>query len=192
MNHLTAAEFVDALDGTLDERRMWHLDTCTMCRTQIENLRSALVSGRAVEQPEPSPLFWANFSERVNTSIGGTRIEGSRWLSGISTPGVLGAAAALIVVVVIGAFWRSEIAEPRPDENMIVTPDLLLEPDESEAEKAWAVVRDAAEGIAWDEVHDAGLSTRPGQAERAVNSLTDKERERLIALLEEDLKKAGD
>jgi hypothetical protein len=191
MNHLTATEFVDALDGTLDERRMRHLDTCPMCRTQIDNLRSALVSGLAVEQPEPSPLFWANFSERVNTSIGGTRVEGSRWLSGILSPGVLGA-AALIVVVVIGAFWRSEIAEPRTDESMIVTRDLLLEPDESEAEKAWAAVRAAAEGIAWDEVHDAGLSTRPGQAERAVNSLTDKERERLIALLEEDLKKAGD
>lgn len=191
MNHLTATEFVDALDGTLDERRMRHLDTCPMCRTQIDNLRSALVSGLAVEQPEPSPLFWANFSKRVNTSIGGTRVEGSRWLSGILSPGVLGA-AALIVVVVIGAFWRSEIAEPRTDESMIVPVDLLLEPDESEAEKAWAAVRAAAEGIAWDEVHDAGLSTRPGQAERAVNSLTDKERERLIALLEEDLKKAGD
>ena len=191
MNHLTATEFVDALDGTLDERRMRHLDTCPMCRTQIDNLRSALVSGLAVEQPEPSPLFWANFSERVNTSIGGTRVERSRWLSGILSPGVLGA-AVLIVVVVIGAFWRSEIAEPRTDENMIVTGDLLLEPDESEAEKAWAAVRAAAEGIGWDEVHDAGLSTRPGQAERAVNSLTDKERERLIALLEEDLKKAGD
>ena len=42
MNHLTATEFVDALDGTLDERRMRHLDACPMCRTQIGNLRSAL------------------------------------------------------------------------------------------------------------------------------------------------------
>lgn len=191
MSHLTATEFVDLLDGTLDKSRMRHLDACAMCRTQMEDLGGALVSGLSVDQPEPSPLFWESFPGRVSASIGGSPVEDGRWSSWILSPRALAAGAVLIVLVLIGTSWRQQVADRR-EAVAIVEGDPLLEPTEPESEEGWAAVRAAAEGLVWEQVHDAGLSTRPGQAERAVINLTDTERARLIALLEEDLKKAGD
>lgn len=192
MNHLTATEFVDALDGTLDEGRLRHLDDCAMCSTQIGELRSALASGLGVDQPEPSPLFWESFPDRVNEGLRRTAVEDSRWMSWLLSPRAFAAAAALIVLTVIGASWQRQSAEHRLDRGTVADSDSGFEPNEVDSEEGWAAVRAAAENVPWDQVHDAGLSTRPGHVERALSTLTDRERARLIALIEEDLKKAGD
>ena len=57
MSHLSRDERLLALDGVLDPQRQAHLAACEACRTEVEGLRAVLARVRAVDVPEPSPLF---------------------------------------------------------------------------------------------------------------------------------------
>jgi hypothetical protein len=189
MNHLTAAELVDLLDGQLAPDRARHAESCEMCRAQIDGLRATLLRSAEATVPEPSPLFWDHLSARVREHIAADApadrrarfswIRAHRWLM------VAGGTAAMVLVT---THWITE-----SDLNLFrhapqQTVDLL---DDAEGEKAWAAVREAAEDIAWEDAQEAGITAPPGSAEDAMTRLTDKERERLITLLEEELKRTG-
>ncbi len=61
--------------------------------------------------------------------------------------------------------------------------------DDIEADDAWAVVRNVADQIEWDDAHDAGISTRPDAAERMAAELSRREQSELARLLEHELKR---
>lgn len=64
--HLRSQEFVDALDGALAPDRLEHLDGCGACRAELAAMQSVMIDVRpAGGVPDPSPLFWDHFSERV-------------------------------------------------------------------------------------------------------------------------------
>jgi hypothetical protein len=63
--------------------------------------------------------------------------------------------------------------------------------DDVEADGAWAVVRTAADDLAWDEVTAAGITAHPGSAERVALELTAAERAELARLLESEMKPNG-
>src|SRR5262249_7593962 len=66
MTHLTSQQFVEALDGTLTRKAAGHLSHCDACRREVDTLRALMTDVESArEVPDPSPLFWAHFSERV-------------------------------------------------------------------------------------------------------------------------------
>jgi predicted transcriptional regulator len=203
MSHLNAAEFVDLLDGNLEPERARHADACAMCRRQVDDLRGALASGLAAEQPEPSPLFWESFSARGREGLDAAPERGGRqWLPWILAPRVLAAAAAMAVLAATGFIWRAELTRsvdrgavvyaPTNQNSTAAAGDPQIDVRDLDPDDAWAAVSAIADSVAWEEAREAGFGAQPGEAERALGSLTDVERARLAALLEAELKKTGD
>src|SRR6185295_18015495 len=103
--HLSPQEFVDAADGVLTAARRDHADACESCHEHIAALRQLMTDvDLATEVPEPSPLFWDHFSQRVRAA---TRAESPApemawWRSwrSLSLGGLLAAAVLLIAVQV--------------------------------------------------------------------------------------------
>lgn len=92
--HVSPEALMDLAEGRGgdDERR--HLEACSECRSQAEELRESLRALARVEVPEPSPLYWQAFRRQV-----GGRLESEErprrwsfwWLPGLAT------AAAVVV-----------------------------------------------------------------------------------------------
>ena len=78
---------------------------CAECRADLDRLRSVVVEVQAAEMPEPSPLFWDHFSERVRqaTAAAPTPVAAS-WWSAAWRP-VAGVAAGLAVVMLPVLLW---------------------------------------------------------------------------------------
>jgi len=60
-----------------------------------------------------------------------------------------------------------------------------------DADERWAVVRAAAEDLAWEDVQAAGIAASPGATEDVVLQLTADERSELARLLDQELKRNG-
>ena len=194
MTHFSETEFIDLLEGTLPAARARHVDECAICRTQIDDLRAALASGIEANVPEPSPLFWDHFAARVQGGLGAEDAGQSGWWRTLTSMRALTAAGAIAALLLIAIVSRQTGGDVRPANigTPGVTADPLLDPDPAGTDEGWDAVRAAAENAAWDEAHEAGLAAQPGTADRAIGTLTEAERERLLALLAEDLKKSGE
>jgi hypothetical protein len=84
---------------------------------------------------------------------------------------------------------RQEVADARPP--AVAPVDADADPDDVEVDEAWAIVRAVADDVVWDDVTDAGISARPGSADRAIQTLSAAERTELAALIAEELKRSG-
>jgi len=204
MTHLTDAEFVDLVDGVLATPRAAHVERCEACRTQAEAMRAALSLAGTNDVPEPSPLFWSHLAENVRQTIATEAIAPSGWFDWVQTWRAWPAAAALVTLVIVLAIWRDL---PAPGNRPIVSerqaavtaPTALAAAnatdadadDDIDADEAWALVRTVADDVPWDQTHDAGISARPGSAERVAMQLTPAERKELARLLEDELKRSG-
>ena len=69
MSHLSRDERLLALEGGLEAPRQAHLASCRSCRTDVDALGRVLARVRAVDVPEPSPLFWDHLAARVGDAI---------------------------------------------------------------------------------------------------------------------------
>lgn len=208
MKHLNEAEFVALLEGQIPENRARHADGCVECRTKADDLRLALtdvLSDR--EPPEPSPLFWDHFAVRVADAVReDPRPSALDRLRRPAAAWMLTASSALLVMVLFT--WRTTHA-PSPVRTPPVftgvpadsgssaaaagpeDPDTAANPDDVELDEAWAVVRAAVEGLEWEDAHQAGISARPGSAERMALELSGEERVELARLIEGALKRSG-
>lgn len=106
MTHLTSQEFVDALDGTLAPKPAGHLSHCEACRAEVDEMRALVTGtglGAAREVPEPSPLFWAHFSDRVARATSELVPGRAPWWERVWKPaiGVAAAAAATMMVITL-------------------------------------------------------------------------------------------
>jgi hypothetical protein len=203
MTHLTEHEFTDLLDGTLPPTRMHHLDSCAVCRNQADALQDAMSRLSEAEMPEPSPLFWQHFSANVRNALRGYAPARSRWFAGFQKPAMAwGAAGAVAIVILAAAASRSMLplvhdggrgggAIQFPQNAFRSTADVVHAGDDIDADEAWAIVRTVADDFAWEDAQAAGISARPGSAERIALELTAEERIELARLLEEELKRAG-
>jgi hypothetical protein len=115
MTHLTPDQFIDsidaieAIDATIELPRAAsaHLAGCQVCQAEQASLAEALGAARAVAMPEPSPLFWENFSRRVaaatsDEAVPGSLATGGLWRHGwrpFATVAVAACALALVVVM---------------------------------------------------------------------------------------------
>jgi hypothetical protein len=204
MTHLSPAEFVDLVDGTLAGPRATHAESCTDCRARAAEVRSMLREAQDVEVPEPSPLFWDHFSDRVRGAVAEERRAGrdARWFSWSSdvTRGLMpvAAAAALVVVFLLSAVMTRKTAEaPRSAGAGTAAPsaarvapadDAALDAANSEV---WDVLTAAAADMKIEDAQDAGMTVRPGAIDRAVQKMAPDELNELGRLLQSELKHSG-
>lgn len=181
MTHLTPDELIDAMEGVLAADRQAHLATCDECQAQLTGLSMTLSEAKQASAPEPSPLFWHHFSERVGAAIdqdaaGGTkRPSWLRWQ--IFVP--LGA----VTLIILGLM----VAVPKPDgrESSLA----LQAPEAPQALDNWAMVTELVGDIDLDVASAAGV-IEPGVAEEAVLQLTAEEQQELTRLLKAELQRA--
>lgn len=206
MRHFSEAEFVDLIEGRLPALRAEHAEECDECRAQADAL-GAMASRAAADNPhEPSPLFWDHLSARVARAVREEPVPPSApssWRAWLRDPASAWAAAASVAMLMLVAVaWRATLHAPAPVTMSVSRTDTreaagdrawrpAVEIDDVEADPAWAVVRTATEGLAWEDAHQAGITPRPGSAERVALELTAEERRELRRLLDEEMKRAG-
>jgi len=194
---------VDLVDGVLPEVRAAHVDRCHSCRSQAAALRTVLTRAASDDVPEPSPLFWMHLSQRVKETVAEQAIDRGGWFAWLRQGRVWPAAAALATFVLVVGIWG---AMPTPGDRPIApAAPMAASPstatvsvgndadidDDIDADEAWALVRTVADDVPWDQTHDAGISARPGAAERIALQLTPAERKELARLLEDELRRNG-
>jgi len=199
MTHLSEAELVDFIEGTLTPARAAHVAACDSCRQQADGLRATMREvSSSVDVPDPSPLFWDHFSARVRHGIDAVRPPAVAWWRRPSI--VFASAAAVIVLAVVTATWLSgrpgptaTVASgpaPNPPTATVsnAAPAISASP---QSDPEWRVLSAAASDLRIDEANAAGLAVRPGSIDRAVLDLTPVERGELERLLREELRRAG-
>ena len=205
MTHLSESEILDAAEARLSAERRRHAETCTACAHQIEDLRDVLARTVGTDVPEPSPLFWDHFSARVRDEIANETPGRWGWTSGLRPWTVTAAAAVVVALLVAVSVFREpsnkptagtdrqDVADARPTAVAPVDADADADPNDVDVEvdEAWAVVRAVADDVVWDDVTNAGISARPGSADRAIQTLSAAERTELAALIAEELKRSG-
>lgn len=181
MTHLTPNELADAVEGVLHEGPRAHLDACSDCRRQLGELSAVFNNARHISVPEPSPLFWNQFSARVNTAIDADS-KAPGWPVWLRWPALLplGAVALMVLALVFAVPGPA----PDPDVDAAVA---IAEPVESPDE--WATV--ASLVGEWDiDTASAAVVIEPGIAEQAVVHLNSEERQELTRLLQAELTRA--
>jgi hypothetical protein len=112
--HLSAQEFVDAVEGMLAADRQDHLAACEACGRAVTELREVTSEARAaLTVPEPSPLFWDHFSRRVRaaTDTEIVPIVAPRWWE--SAWGPMAAISSVVsAVALVALVYTSRTAQP--------------------------------------------------------------------------------
>jgi hypothetical protein len=180
MRHLNSDELIDAMDGMLTVDRRAHLTTCEQCERELAQLSSVLSDTKQVSVPEPSPLFWTHFSERVRTAIDDDTAPGANWPSWLRWQVLLpiGAVAAIILSLMISVPKQ----DPRDSEFVLHAPEAPQAPDER-----WTMVADLIGDLNIETAAEAGVLVRPGVADQAVLELTADEQQELTRLLKVEL-----
>jgi hypothetical protein len=98
---------MELLDGGTGPARA-HVETCTECRSRVDEVRQGLQLAREAEVPEPSPLYWEAFRRQVGRRISDERPAARAWR--------LVPALAALAAVVAFAVVTSHHAAVRDDE----------------------------------------------------------------------------
>jgi hypothetical protein len=192
MSHLTPDELVDAVDGSLSGASRRHVDVCPACRRDVEDAAGILGLARAVELPEPSPLFWQHLSTRVREALSVEPAPRRDWL-GVFRPGsamrwwALAPATALAGLV-LALVWSM----PQPTRGGHAGAGVTAAGETSvAADEAWALLASLVDSIDADAMREAGVTPTLGSAERLALSLTTSEQAELVRLLQEELGRSG-
>ncbi len=189
MSHLSRDERLLALDGALDAARETHTAACPACRTEVEALRAVLARVRAVDVPEPSPLFWDHLAARVGDAI--AREPAPVAARGWWSPRLAWAAAAVVVTAASTGYLMRPQAPPPTTVAAHVAPASVepaarplppdpLDVDPSPTDDGWALIAAVAE----DGRHDDELfAPQAGQAELSISALSPAERTALASEL---------
>jgi hypothetical protein len=193
MNHLSPEQLVDLLEGRAEPASVTHAATCDACREAADDMREALALAGLDGAPEPSPLFWAHFGNRVGAAV---REEAASHARRASWAWRWVPASALAAAVLVAAF----VVLPRdaalvPDRAAVggagaaatdVAPleeDLPAAPDDA----SWMLMSDLSQEMT---AEDAGTAL-PGTADRALRQLSDAERAALVEIIREEMTRAS-
>ena len=193
MSHLSRDERLLAVDDALEGSRAGHLATCAACRAEVEALRGVVARVRAVDVPEPSPLFWDHLAARVGDAIAHEPAPAPapfwwrvpRW----------GWVAVATIVVVLGPLYlptRSAVEAPAVANRgpAAVDPEAPSVEDATEAleapDEGWGLIATMAE-----ESDASAFAPQAGQSELSIAGLSKEERAALINELEAELAPRG-
>jgi hypothetical protein len=196
MSHLSRDERLLALDDVLEAPRAAHLAACVDCRAEVEALRGVVARVRAVDVPEPSPLFWDHLASRVGDAIAREPVPAAAPAWWRMPQWALAATAVMLV-----AAGSGYLATRHP-----ATPDLVVAHGAAAGDPANATAvsappgeagepRDDGWGLIAAMADDTGLTTGDatalaplaGQSELSISQLSKEERAALINELEAEL-----
>jgi hypothetical protein len=194
--HLSDAEFVDLLEATLDPARAAHVEVCTACRAQEQNLRALLDDAASIEVPEPSPLFWEHMTARVREAVAADSPRPA-W-SGLRGLASMATAAALLIAAGAGTLMlrgsrSADMTQPNPASSIsgVRDADLTTSIDPDSA-AAWEVLTTAASDLEIEDANAAGMTPHAAALDHAVLSLSPAELTELGRLLQTEMKRASD
>lgn len=182
--HLDVDERVDALEGTLTGERAAHVETCMVCRDEVEAVRAMwqdVHEAAAMDESEPSPLFWEHFPARVSAAV--DQIDAPRavwWRLPTRTWMSVATAAALVVAV---GLWRLPASPVAPAPESAVASAIESSIDDS---IEWQFMTDVLDTLDDDEARTV-LGPSSLGLHAALTQLTDSERETFARLLEADM-----
>ena len=213
--HLTPDDLVDLAEGTRPESSAPHLVTCATCRAQLNEMRAMTSAVADVDVPEPSPLFWDHFSQRVHEAVANdtanARLKPSRSFGSGARSLIASARAALIafggarafqasilvvatLIIVVLAMSRTKAPfTPRPPAiadagSRDVWTDGVA-PD-ADADASLTLVASLTAGMDLESASEAGLA-HDDTAEHAVTHMSDSELRELQKLLKEEMARSG-
>jgi hypothetical protein len=196
--HLAPEELIDLAEGARAEATAPHLQSCERCRQQIVSLRgsmSAVVD--AAHVPEPSPLFWDHFSQRVREAVAAEEARGSRfagWRAGIALPAswrawaIAGVAASVAISIYVTA--PRTLQRPSGARDGGAAASAPLQPFGAADDPSLALFADLTEQMDSRAIAEVGWSSHVGAVDEVVASLSDDERLELQRLLKEELAKS--
>jgi hypothetical protein len=185
--HLRSQEFVDALDGRLEVDRLEHLEACAACRAELAGLRALLTEVTpAGAVPDPSPLFWSHFSDRVRQAT--AALPPARpvawWQTAWRPLAGIAAAAAVIALMLMARTWPADAPPPLVSKVESTPVDAFGDDGES----SLAFLSAAASDLTWEEVRAADLAPPAQVVDSAIERLTAAQRAELVKLIREDLR----
>ena len=195
MKHLAPEDVVDVLDGCAEAGLVRHAESCSGCRALVEDARHATFLAATDEIPEPSPLFWAQFSSRVDESVRRAPAP-ERWWAGLFWSWrAVPVGSVIVLVALIGLTqWQNSHQPLSPAAGAAAVP--LVDQTEPwltlpEDDEPWALVSQVMADVAADEISAAEMPATIGWADRALESLSEGEKAELARLLKADMDEPG-
>jgi hypothetical protein len=197
--HLSPDELIDLAEGAVAESSAPHLESCGTCTRQLAEMRAMMSAASEVAVPEPSPLFWDHFSERVRQAVAleGAPRRASRWEQWFRPRVVLPVSAAVAAVIIAAVLVARPDGPPaRPEVVSASRPAepseaAVFEPLDALSDSPLSLVADLTAELDWEAVSRMELTTHAGGADEAVRELTGGELRELQRLLKEELARAG-
>jgi hypothetical protein len=180
MNHFTPDELIDSMDGVLAPERQAHLASCAECRGQLDDLSAVLRDAKQASVPEPSPLFWQHFSQRVRIAID-QKPAAADWPAWLRWPVLVPIAATAMLI--IGLMMTLPIGNAPP--AIEFGEAAIIEP----AGASWTAVEELVGQMDIETASAAGVIA-PGVSELAVLELTADEQQELTRILQAELTRA--
>lgn len=184
--HLSPDEFVSAIDEALPSPRQAHLASCESCRDELSRVIALVGEVSSVSVPEPSPLFWNHFSERVRLATGEVPLpNGSAvWRRAWKPLGAIAALAAAVALVVV---FRPVPVPDRPAASVsAANAQAQRVVGELEEDGTWDLVVGLAAEADWADVRQV-VVPRSGTADTLIDELTAEQREALVRLLQAEI-----
>lgn len=187
MSHLSSDEIIDLVDGSASAAHTEHIEACEACRKQVDELRRVMAMAREDRVPEPSPLFWDHFSERVRRVVADEPAPVSRWAAVFSWRVLVPATTlTLILVMIVGGLVTYQSRTKRVD--LAVRDEAMADVVAvAQDDASWALLADLTATLDVDVVTDAGIVVGQGAAERAVAQVSSEEAAELQRLLKAEL-----
>jgi hypothetical protein len=182
MTHLTPDELIDAMEGSLVAGRQTHLATCEECRRHLDDLTGALSDAKRAGVPEPSPLFWQHFSQRVRIAIDQEPPVSALWPEWLRWQVLLPLGVTAMLILGLMMTLPIDNAPPATEHMTDTTP---LEP----VGESWTAVEELVGQMDIETASAAGV-IEPGVADLAVLELTADEQQELTRLLQSELTRA--
>jgi len=137
---------------------------------------------RALDVPEPSPLFWEHFPGRVRAAVQAEPAAASaRWWT-------RRARALALSLAVVGSlsFWAwSSRAPGAGDGNAADAP--YAQAGDAAVDAGWSALSATAVSAGVEGMREAGFGVTPGGADAAIDNLNDAERAAFLALLQAEM-----
>ena len=203
--HLTPDDLVDLADGTRPESSAPHLASCATCRAQLNEMRATMSAVADLAVPEPSPLFWDHFSQRVHDAVANdtanARLEPSRSFIASARAALIAfggarafqasvlVVATLIIIVLVTSRTKAPDAPAIADAGGrdVWTDGVARDAD---ADASLTLVASLTAGMDLESASEAGLA-HDDTAEHAVTHMSDSELRELQKLLKEEMARSG-
>jgi hypothetical protein len=196
MSHLSRDRLLEAVEAEAspESESAAHLASCWRCRSEVEALRRTLRDVRAVDVPEPSPLFWDHLTQRVRAAIDAEPVVDPA--SAPARPWWRPALAALLVLLAAVLVDRGvRLSRDRASSVAVVergpaAPSVAGAGADLDAGDDWQFLVDlaAASAASAEEVHGGDdIDTHIGTADLGVSALSADEQRVLVKLLNDAL-----